>query len=130
MARRRAGPCAGQAAGETLPKNPFVRGDASRVVFSTPTEDETDVDDDERTGAVFTRHRPGDLKGHVKRRTCRRSRKNAVSPTRPDQFHHADSAATRVLEIRFAAPLERFRTLNWSCWKIAGADGQTLKLGG
>jgi hypothetical protein len=56
------------------------------------------------------------------------SKERGEPDTPPINFTTQYSAATRVLEIRFAAPLERFRTIKLELLDgIAGADGQTLK---
>ena len=105
-------------------------GPPPEVVFSTPTEDETDVSTTTSVRVQFSRDiDPATFKGHVKASYVQAQSKERGEPdTPPINFTTQYSAATRVLEIRFAAPLERFRTLKLELLEgIAGADGQTLK---
>ena len=105
-------------------------GPPPEVVFSTPTEDETDVSTTTSVRVQFSRDiDPATFKGHVKASYVQAQSKERGEPdTPPINFTTQYSAATRVLEIRFAAPLERFRTLKLELVEgIAGADGQTLK---
>ena len=83
------------------------------VVFSAPTQDETDVSmGDERPDSVFARHRPGHAQGPrhraVPRLETRRTRR-ADTPTA--EFTTQYCRRTRVLELKFTKPLERFRTV-------------------
>jgi hypothetical protein len=105
-------------------------GPPPEVVFSTPTDDETDVSTTTSVRVQFSRDiDPASLKGHIRASYVQAESKERGEPdTPPINFTTQYSAASRVLEIRFAAPLERFRTIKLELREgIAGADGQTLK---
>jgi Bacterial Ig-like domain len=100
------------------------------VVFSTPTEDETDVSTTASVRVQFSRDiDPATLKGHVRASYVQaQSRERGELDTPAVNVTTRYNAASRVLEIRFAAPLERFRTVKLELLEgITGADGQVLK---
>jgi hypothetical protein len=105
-------------------------GPPPEVVFSAPTEDETDVSTTTAVRVQFSRDLdPATLKGHVRTSYVQaESRARGEPDTPPANFTTRYNAGNRVLEIRFSAPLERFRTLKVELLEgIAGADGQALK---
>ena len=100
------------------------------VIFSTPTQDETDVSLGTTVRVQFSRDiDPATLKGKVRvhyldSQTAERG--EPVTPTA--EFSTQYQALNRVLEIRFPKPLERFRTLNVDLQEgILGTDQQPLK---
>ncbi len=100
------------------------------VVFSAPTQDESDVALNTNVRIQFSRDiDPATLKGHVRvsyLETQTRERGEFVTPTA--EFTTTYNAANRVLEIRFPKPLERFRTLKIELQEgILGTDQQPLK---
>jgi len=99
-------------------------------VFSTPIDDETDVATTTSVRVQFSRDiDPATIKGRVRASYFQaQSRERGEPDTPPVNFTTQYSAANRVLEIRFAAPLERFRTIKVELLEgIAGVDGQALK---
>ena len=72
---------------------------------------------------------PATIKGRVRASYVQaQSRERGEPDTPPVNFTTQYNAANRVLEIRFSAPLERFRTLKLDLLEgIAGVDGQPLK---
>ena len=81
-----------------------------QVVFSTPTADEADADRNAPVRIQFSRDMdPKTFAGHVKV-----SYGGAVpqgAPAVPPNFAVRYNEGTRALEIRFASPLDRFRTV-------------------
>jgi hypothetical protein len=100
------------------------------VIFSAPTEDETDVMQNSTVRIQFSRDiDPATIKGHVRvayldTPTVGRGE----APTPPLEFTTQYNGANRVLEIKFARPLERFRTVKVQLLDgILGTDAQPLK---
>jgi Bacterial Ig-like domain len=91
------------------------------VVFSAPTDGETDVEPAAHIRVQFSRDLKADsVKGQV-----------AVAyvgvPQPPPQFTTTYDRGRRMLEIRFAAPLEPFRTVQVTLGNgITATDGQPL----
>lgn len=118
---------------ETMTEEEHVRvpaGPPPEVVFSAPTEDETDVLQSATVRIQFSRDiDPATLKGHIRvgylqSQTVERG--EPVTPTADFTFQY--SGANRTLELRFAKPLERFRTVKVDLLEgILGTDAQPLK---
>ena len=105
-------------------------GPPPEVVFSAPTEDETDVMVSTTVRIQFSRDiDQTTLKGRIRARYLESQTVERGEPTTPAaEFTSQYNAAGRVLEIRFTKPLERFRTLNVDLLEgILGTDGQALK---
>jgi len=105
-------------------------GPPPEVVFSAPTQDESDVPLNTSVRIQFSRDiDPATIKGHVRigyLDAQTRERGEFVTPTA--EFTTSYNAANRVLEIRFTKPLERFRTLKVELIEgILGTDQQPLK---
>jgi hypothetical protein len=117
---RAAQPPAQSAQPEALVKVP-VTIPPPEVVFSAPTEGETDVEPDAHIRVQFSRDlRPDSVKGQV---TVSYSGVTQPAP----QFTTAYDPGRRMLEIRFAAPLEPFRTVQVTLGTgIVATDGQPL----
>jgi hypothetical protein len=100
------------------------------VVFSAPTQDESDVSMSTHVRIQFSRDiDPATLKGHVKASYLESQTKERGEPDTPTaEFTTQYTAATRVLELRFTKPLERFRTIKIELSdEIVGTDKQALK---
>ena len=100
------------------------------VVFSAPTEDETDVSLTTSVRIQFTRDLDTKtLRGHIRARYLEAQSAERGEPTTPQaEFTFQYNAANRVLELKFTKPLERFRTLKVELQEgILGTDGQPLK---
>jgi hypothetical protein len=118
---------------ETADTEPPIRVPAApppEVIFSAPTQDETDVLQHTTVRIQFSRDiDPATLKGRVRAsylESQSRERGEPVTPTA--EFTTQYNAASRFLEIRFAKPLERFRTLKVELIEgILGTDQQPLK---
>jgi len=105
-------------------------GPPPEVVFSAPTEDESDVSLTTTVRIQFSREiDPATLKGHVQVRYLDSETVERGEPQTPKaEFTFEYSSASRVLEIRFAKPLERFRTLKVELVEgILGVDQQPLR---
>jgi hypothetical protein len=105
-------------------------GPPPEVVFSTPTEDETDVATTTSVRVQFSRDiDPATIKGHVRVSYSQaQSAERGEPDTPPVDFTTQYNNANRVLEVRFAKPLERFRTIKVELLEgITGTDGQGLK---
>jgi hypothetical protein len=105
-------------------------GPPPEVVFSAPTEDETDVSQSTTVRIQFSRDiDAATLKGRIKPHYLESQTVERGEPvTPPAEFTFQYSGANRVLEIKFAKPLERFRTLKVDLLEgILGTDGQPLK---
>ena len=105
-------------------------GPPPEVIFSAPTEDETDVSMSTTVRMQFSRDiDQSTLKGHIRVRYLDAQtveRGEPVTPTADFTFQY--SGASRVLELKFAKPLERFRTVKVDLLDgILGTDGQPLK---
>ena len=105
-------------------------GPPPEVVFSAPTQDETDVLQTTTVRIQFSRDiDQATLKGHIKPRYLESQSAERGEPvTPPADFTFQYPPANRVLELKFAKPLERFRTLKVDLLEgILGTDGQPLK---
>jgi Bacterial Ig-like domain len=105
-------------------------GPPPEVVFSAPTQDETDVLQNSTVRIQFSRDLdPATLKGRIKPHYLESQSVERGEPvTPPVEFTYQYAPANRVLEIKFAKPLERFRTLKVDLVEgIVGTDGQPLK---
>ena len=105
-------------------------GPPPEVIFSAPTADETDVSMTTTVRIQFSRDiDPATLRGRIRvgyLQSQSVERGEPVTPTADFTFQYA--GANRVLELRFAKPLERFRTLKVDLLDgILGTDGQALK---
>jgi hypothetical protein len=105
-------------------------GPPPEVIFSAPTEDETDVATSTTVRIQFSR----DLDASTLRNRIRVSYFRAQSAERgePDtpavEFTQQYNAPSRVLELKFPKGLERFRTLKIDLLEgIMGTDAQPLK---
>jgi len=100
------------------------------VVFSAPTEDETDVSLTTNVRIQFSRDLDTTtLRGHIRARYLEAQSVERGEPTTPRaDFTFQYNGANRVLELKFTKPLERFRTLKVDLLEgILGTDGQPLK---
>jgi hypothetical protein len=103
---------------------------APEVIFRAPTEDEADVSMNTTVRIQFSRDiDPATLKNHIHVRYLTEQsaeRGEPVTPTAEFTFQYLP--ANRVLEIKFAKPLERFRTVKVDLLEgIVGTDQQPLK---
>jgi hypothetical protein len=118
---------------ESTPVEEPVRvpaGPPPEVVFSAPTEDETDVAMGTTVRIQFSRDvDPPTLKGRIKPHYVQSQSVERGEPVPPAvDFTYQYAIANRVLEVRFTKPLERFRTLKVDLVDgIVGTDGQPLK---
>jgi hypothetical protein len=99
------------------------------VIFSAPMQEETDVSQGTTVRIQFSRDiDPRTLKGHIRAgylQTQSVERGEPVTP--PADFTYQYAGANRVLELRFAKPLERFRTIKIELQEgIIGSDQQPL----
>lgn len=100
------------------------------VLFSAPTHDETDVPLDTKVRVQFSRDiDPGTLKGGVRIAYSAGQAAERGEPQAPAVAARlAYNRGTRVLEIAFDEPLERFRTITIALGdSIKGTDGLALK---
>jgi hypothetical protein len=100
------------------------------VVFSAPTEDETDVSLTTSVRIQFSRDLDTTtLRGHIRARYVESQSVERGEPTTPPaDFTFQYNGANRVLELKFTKPLERFRTLKVDLLEgILGTDGQPLR---
>jgi hypothetical protein len=105
-------------------------GPPPEVVFSAPTEDETDVLQGTSVRIQFSRDiDQATLKGHVRAAYLQSQTVERGEPATPAaEFTTLYNSPNRVLELRFARPLERFRTIKIDLQEgIIGTDGQPLK---
>jgi len=105
-------------------------GPPPEIVFSAPTEDETDVLTSTTVRIQFSRDLDqSTLKTRIKPHYQASQSAAPGEPVPPPvEFTFQYSAANRVLEIKFTKPLERFRTLKVDLVEgIVGTDGQPLK---
>jgi hypothetical protein len=110
-------------------REPAVRvpaGPAPEVVFSTPTSDETDVPAGTSVRIQFSRDiSVSSIKGHLKAAYLDRATGASAVPL---DITTEYVAATRVVELRFAKPLERFRTVKIELTDgLVGTDQQAVK---
>jgi hypothetical protein len=104
-------------------------GPPPEVVFSAPTQDETDVLQGTSVRIQFSRDiDPATLKGRVRAAYLQSQTVERGEPATPAaEFTTQYNAPNRVLELRFAKGLERFRTIKIELQEgIAGTDGQPL----
>ncbi len=100
------------------------------VVFSAPTEEETDVAVTTSIRIQFSRDiKASTIKGNVSTSYLESETVQKGEPTTPvAEFTTQYNAANRVLELKFGRPLERFRTLKVDLTDgILGTDDQPLK---
>jgi hypothetical protein len=100
------------------------------VVFSTPTQDETDVALNTRVRVQFSRDiDPPSIRGHVQvtySGVQASERGEAQAPAITAQLRY--DPGRRVLDISFSEPLERFRTVTVDLLEgIKGTDGAPMK---
>jgi len=100
------------------------------VVFSAPTQDETDVSMSTSVRIQFSRDIDRNtLRGHIIAHYLQSQTAERGEPDTPTaEFTTQYVAATRVLELKFTKPLERFRTIKIELSdEIQGTDKQPLK---
>jgi hypothetical protein len=105
-------------------------GPPPEVVFSAPTDDETDVMLTTTVRIQFSRDiDQTTLKNRIRAAYFQAQSVERGEPdTPPADFTFQYTPASRVLEIKFTKPLERFRTLKVDLLEgILGTDGQALK---
>ncbi len=105
-------------------------GPPPEVIFSAPTQDETDVVQNTNVRIQFSRDiDPATIKGHVRASYVGSQTAEPGAPaTAALELTTQYNGLNRVLEIRFAKPLERFRTIRIELQDgILGTDGQPLK---
>jgi Bacterial Ig-like domain len=105
-------------------------GPPPEVIFSAPTEDESDVSTTTSVRVQFSRDiDPATIKGQIRASYFQAQSVERGEPDAPSiNFTTQYDNANRVLEIRFARPLERFRTMKLELLEgIVGTDGQALK---
>lgn len=92
---------------------PVVQMPPPTVVFSTPTAGEIDVAATARVRIQFSRDMaPESFKGQVTARyDAAEAVERGIPPGNPPDFSYTYDAGRRVLELRFANPFERFRTV-------------------
>ena len=105
-------------------------GPPPEVVFSAPTDEETDVMLSTTVRIQFSRDiDQTTLRGRIRARYLESQTVERGEPTTPAaEFTSQYNGPSRVLEIRFAKPLERFRTLKVDLLEgVLGTDGQALQ---
>ncbi len=105
-------------------------GPPPEVVFSAPTQDETDVSTTTTVRIQFSRDLDAStLKGRVHASYVQPAGQPPGAPAPPAvELTYQYNAANRVLEVRFTKPLERFLTLKIELLDgILGTDAQPLK---
>jgi hypothetical protein len=105
-------------------------GPPPEVIFSAPTQEETDVSMGTTVRIQFSRDiDPQTLKGRIRAAYLQSQSVERGEPTTPPaEFTFQYAGANRVLEVRFAKPLERFRTIKIDLLEgILGTDQQPLK---
>jgi hypothetical protein len=98
------------------------------VIFSTPLDDETDVALGTTLRIQFSRDiDPATIRGHVKVAYADSDRQPDGPTTTPLEFTTQYMPGTRVLEIRFSQPFDRFRTVSVELTnEVIGTDKQAL----
>ncbi len=117
------------AATEEAPARP-APAPPPEVLFSVPAQDETDVPLNTSVRIQFSRDiNPATFTGHVRASYLESESIERGEPTTPQaEFTTRYNAGTRVLELAFSKPLERFRTLRIELTDgIRGTDEQPLK---
>jgi Big-like domain-containing protein len=115
---------------EETPAVPIPTAPPPEVVFSAPTQDESDVAMGSSVRIHVSRDLdPATLRGRVRARYLESETIERGEPTTPTpEFTTRYNAANRVLELKFVKPLERFRTINIELLEgILGTDRQPLK---
>ena len=105
-------------------------GPPPEVVFSAPTTDETDVQVSTNVRIQFSRDiDAATFKGHIVAKYSEAEARQRSEPDTPKvDFSTQYLPGTRVLELKFANPLERFRTITVELQDgILGRDKQPLK---
>jgi len=105
-------------------------GPPPEVVFSAPTDEETDVTQNTIVRIQFSRDLDQKtLKGHIRVTYLESQSVERGEPVTPGaDFTTNYQAANRVLELHFTKPLERFRTVHVDLLAgILGTDAQPLK---
>jgi hypothetical protein len=105
-------------------------GPPPEVIFSAPTQDESDVLMTTTVRIQFSRDLDqATLKGRIKPHYLESQSVERGEPVTPAaDFTFVYAPANRVVEIKFTKPLERFRTLKLDLIDgILGTDGQPLK---
>ena len=105
-------------------------GPPPEVIFSAPTQDETDVLQTTTVRIQFSRDiDPATLKGRIKPHYLESQSAERGEPVTPAaEFSFQYLGANRVVEVKFPKPLERFRTLKVDLLDgILGTDGQPLR---
>ena len=103
---------------------------APEVVFSAPTQEETDVALHTSVRIQFSRDiKLATVKGNVRVKYVESESVERGEPATPiAEFTTQYNAVNRVLELKFVKPLERFRTLRIELTdSILGTDDQPLK---
>ena len=97
---------------ETLTEAP-IQAPPPQVVFSAPTANEVDVPTSSRVRIQFSRDmQPESFKGQVNARyDAQEADERGIPPTAIPNFTASFDQGRRVLELRFASPLDRFRTV-------------------
>ena len=116
---------------ETTSAEPQIRVPAApppEVVFSAPTQDETDVLVSANVRIQFSRDiDPATLKGRLRAQYIGSALPAGGEPPLKLEFATEYRPATRVLEIRFSQPIERFRTVQIDLLEgVLGTDQQPL----
>jgi hypothetical protein len=116
---------------ETTEEEPIrvPAGPPPEVVFSAPTHEETDVPVATTIRIQFSRDiDQATLKGNIRVRYHESQAAQPGEAAPAAEFTFQYGRANRVLELKFAKPLERFRTLNIDLLEgILGTDGQPLR---
>ncbi|HEX7797074.1 MAG TPA: Ig-like domain-containing protein [Vicinamibacterales bacterium] len=105
-------------------------GPPPEVVFSAPTSEETDVQLATSVRIQFSRDiNPATFKGNIAVKYSEAETRERGEPDTPKiEFTNQYLPGTRVLELKFANPLERFRTVTVQLSDgILGSDKQPLK---
>jgi len=105
-------------------------GPPPEVVFSAPTSDETDVQLSTTVRIQFSRDiNPSTFKGHIVATYSDAETRERGEPDTPKiDFTTQYLPGTRVLEMKFANPLERFRMVTVELQDgILGGDKQPLQ---
>jgi hypothetical protein len=118
---------------ETVVEEESIRvpaGPPPEVVFSAPTQDETDVLMGTTVRIQFSRDLDqSTLKNRIRAGYFTSQSVERGEPTPPPvDFTYQYAGFNRVLEVKFTRPLERFRTVRIELLEgIKGSDGQPLK---
>lgn len=117
---------------DEAPAEPAPRevGPPPEVLFSAPTQDETDVPGDTTVRIQFSRDLDAEtIKDHVRVSYLEQQSVERGEPQPPPiEVVAAYGSANRVLELRFRQPLERFRTLKVELLDgVKGTDGAPMK---